>query len=527
MNIRAIESAKQQWQSAADLMPQLICLTNGDGRLLRINRTLEWWGLGSVADAKGRDLHDILHPGCESPACYFRQFWLSAAPARQEKRSAEHEAFDSVLKRHFSIRVQPVLWQGHLQQSLADELSSVVIVEDISIQKKAEAGIRLQNRKLTRRVAHEVARRALSEEMQARLLAVLEKTSDYVAMTDPAGAVLYMNPAGRALLGLGPEDDLAGKNLCDTVDTEDGKNIRDVAVPSAIKNGLWSGDSRMHDSTGRQIHASQVIIAHRGADGKLDCLSAVLRDISGRVSAEQALRNSQAELRQLSELLVSIQEDERRRIALDLHDGLGQSLSVIKLLLENVGAHLDQGATAAAQAMLRQAVYGLRDAARDVSRVATELRPSILDDLGILPTLSWFFRELEAACGSIEVEKVLQVREEDVPESLKITLFRVIQEASSNIIKHAKADRMTFSLCREGDLLHLMIVDNGCGFDPDRLSPRLASQAIACCGLGLVSMKERVSLSGGAYRLESSHGLGTKINATWPLAAKNLTPEPA
>jgi len=513
MDIQELEKAKQQWQSAADQMPQLICLLNGEGRLLHINRTMEWWGLGSVASVKGRELHDILHQGCTDPDCYFQRFWHDITPARLEGRRIAWEVFDPLLGRHFAIRVQPLVWRHHSQARTAEDMHTVVTVDDISDLKQAEAGIQRRNEELAQQVAHEVERRTLSEEMQARLLTILEKTTDYVAMADASESMLYLNPAGRTMLGLSPVDDISQKKLCDHSDQEVQEHIRDVAIPAAIENGLWAGESKMRDRTGREIHTSQVIIAHRGADGKIDCFSTILRDISSRVRAEQALRESREELRKLSGLLVSIQEDERRRIALDLHDGLGQSLSLIKLAVENTAGEVEAGATDAALDSLRQLIPHLKEALLEVRRVSTELRPAILDDLGILPTLSWFFREFEAVCSHIAVEKVLTVSEQEVPSPLKITLYRIIQEATSNIVKHAAADRVRVSLYRADDALHLEIQDNGRGFDPASVTYRQGE----CRGLGLISMKERVSLSGGSYRLESSPGFGTHIQASWPL----------
>src|SRR5512135_1989 len=166
MDIQALEKAKQQWQTAADQMPQLICLLNGEGRLLHINRTMEMWGLGSVASVKGRELHDILHPGCTDPDCYFPQFWNDITPARLEGRRIAWEVFDPRLRRHFSIRVQPLVWCRPSQERAAEDMHTVVIIDDISDLKKYEADIQRRNEELTQQVAHEVEKRALSEEMQ-------------------------------------------------------------------------------------------------------------------------------------------------------------------------------------------------------------------------------------------------------------------------------------------------------------------------------------------------------------------------
>jgi signal transduction histidine kinase len=226
--------------------------------------------------------------------------------------------------------------------------------------------------------------------------------------------------------------------------------------------------------------------------------------------ASQALRESQQERQRLSGLLVSMQEDERRRIALDLHDGLGQSLSVIKLAIEGAAQLLAEGRGPQALEALQRSIPRIKEAAAEVRRVSTELRPTILDDLGILPTLSWFFREFEAASGGVRVDRQISVAERDVPAPLQITLYRILQEAVHNVVKHAGADRVSVQLERIDNELHLRIEDNGCGFDPQAACTGRAK------GLGLLSMKERASFSGGTYRLQSAPGQGTRIWVSWP-----------
>jgi PAS domain S-box-containing protein len=512
MDVHALEKAKWQWQSAADMMPQLICLLNGKGHLIHTNRTIERWGLGRVADVRGLHLHAILHPDCDDPQCYFTPLWLSAVARLACGDHTECEIFDPVLKRHLSFLVQPLM-RPLRQLRESDDLHAVVMVGDISDIKQSQAGFQRLYEELECLACLEKERRVLSEGMQERLIAILEKTTDYVAMADAEGGILYLNPAGRALLGLGPEDDTSRMNMsmCHYSQQEVEEKIRGEALPAAIRSGLWRGESRLRDSEGREIHASQVIIAHRGKDGEVKHFSTIFRDTTEQMRTAQALRESRDELQRLSALLVTIQEDERQRIARDLHDGLGQSLSLIKLSAENAIRLLGTGAAGEASESLKQAISRIKDALVEVRRVATELRPSILDDLGILPTLSWFFREFEAACGHVVVEKAFNVAEHEVPVKLQITLFRILQEASNNIVKHACADRVRVSLDRIDDVLHLRIEDNGCGFDPGSMRCVEGQSR----GLGLLSMKERASLSGGVYQLASVPGQGTRIEVTW------------
>ena len=220
---------------------------------------------------------------------------------------------------------------------------------------------------------------------------------------------------------------------------------------------------------------------------------------------------SQAKLRYMANQLLTIQENERKRIATDLHDGLGQSLNLIKFALAEAEKLLAAGAISEASESLQRVkrkVHGVLDEARHISM---DLRPPMLDDLGILATLSWLFRELETTCPGMKVEKDIAIHESHVPEQLKITIFRIIQEATSNIIKHANADLIKLSFKKAEDALHLVIEDNGNGFDPASVAIRHGSDR----GLGLLSMKERAHLSGGAYYMDSVAGKGTRIQVSW------------
>lgn len=223
---------------------------------------------------------------------------------------------------------------------------------------------------------------------------------------------------------------------------------------------------------------------------------------------------SQSELQRVSARLLEIQESERRRIATDLHDVLGQSLTMIKISLDESLLLLAGNEPEVAAESLRRLIPMVKEALGEVRRVAMDLRPSILDDLGILATLSWFFREFGTVCRDMEVEKDFGIEEENVPVPLKITIFRIIQEATSNIVKHAHASRIRVSLKKAGDALHLSIEDDGVGFD----AAETANYCPLDKGLGLLSMKERAKLSGGRYELVSALGQGTRISVSWPLA---------
>lgn len=220
----------------------------------------------------------------------------------------------------------------------------------------------------------------------------------------------------------------------------------------------------------------------------------------------------EADLRWLSAQLLTIQENERKRIATDLHDGLGQSLTLIKLALGDAANSLAEGTGEESSQSLLRLKSRVQDAIDEVRRVAMNLRPSTLDDFGILATLSWFFRKFETDCRDIKVKKALSIQEDCVPGPLKLAIFRILQEAVSNIVKHSKADLIQVTLKLDGDMVYFSIEDNGRGFDQlgtDNYCPLEK-------GLGLLSMRERAKLSGGVFSIESVAGKGTRIAVSWP-----------
>jgi signal transduction histidine kinase len=230
-----------------------------------------------------------------------------------------------------------------------------------------------------------------------------------------------------------------------------------------------------------------------------------------RMRTAESLRQSQEELRQLSAQILNIQETERRRIACDLHDVIGQSLSVVKVSIEEAQQQFLRDGISDGAAALSRLVPWIKQALAEVRRLSMDLRPAIIDDLGLLPTLSWFFRELGASCRTIAIEPRIAIQESDIPEALKIAIFRILQEAVSNVIKHAQATRIQVVLQRFGAVIQLAVIDDGCGFDASAGGRADNPKS----GLGLASMRERARVSGGNYILESTPGVGTSLFVSW------------
>ena len=141
-----------------------------------------------------------------------------------------------------------------------------------------------------------------------------------------------------------------------------------------------------------------------------------------------------------------------------------------------------------------------------------DLRPSTLDDLGILSTIAWLCREFQATFSTVEIKREITAEESEIPSPLKIVLYRVLQEALNNVAKHSGADKITISLMKKDDTIQLAVEDNGCGFDVKEALSVESSER----GFGLGSMKERTELSGGTFVINSAKGSGTFILASWP-----------
>jgi PAS domain S-box-containing protein len=223
----------------------------------------------------------------------------------------------------------------------------------------------------------------------------------------------------------------------------------------------------------------------------------------------QELQQSKEVLQHLSLQLMSAQETERKRIAAELHDSICSALAGIKITLENRLGEMKHGPSYSGVGLedIIDAVQRCNDETR---KIMNNLRPGMLDDLGLLPTINWYCREFQKTNPHLSIQSEISLSEEDLPEPIKIVIYRVMQEAMNNAAKHGLADIVRISLTKETSQIQMAIQDNGRGFDPETASFEKR-------GMGLLNMRERVQLSGGTYSLDSRIGEGTTIRASWPV----------
>lgn len=224
--------------------------------------------------------------------------------------------------------------------------------------------------------------------------------------------------------------------------------------------------------------------------------------------ALEKLEQSREEMKLLASQLLRAQEDERKRIAREMHDSIGSSLSAVKFCVEQVAAQLDKDPRV--QETFMTLSLAMEQAIDDSRRIMTDLRPSTLDDLGIIATISWFCRGFETIYTNLALQKDIGIEESQVPESLKIIIFRIIQEAMNNAAKHSGATKVSLGLSLKDGSISLSVEDNGVGFD---LSAGASKGQVP--KFGLTSMRERAELSGGEFQIESTPQTGTKITVRW------------
>ena len=174
----------------------------------------------------------------------------------------------------------------------------------------------------------------------------------------------------------------------------------------------------------------------------------------------------------------------------------------------------------AAASSLEKVISQLIDTIKETKRISAKLRPSTLDDLGLLPTISWYTRTFGESYGKVRVIQQIALAEQDIPDPLKITIYRVLQEALNNVGKHSKADTAQIRLRKHHDVIELEVEDNGCGFEVERA----LSGYDPLSGYGLKSMKERAEICGGAFSVQSLTGEGTLIRITLPAENTMLHP---
>jgi PAS domain S-box-containing protein len=362
-------------------------------------------------------------------------------------------------------------------------------------------------------------REAKLRQSEERFRALVQNSTDVIGVTDENGIILYRSPNLLTTLGYEVADAL-GKSIFDFFWPADLPRAQSrlaalVKAPSDTQRDEYR--LRHKDGSCRFIES---ISSNHLEDPAIGGIVFNYRDITKRKQAEGRLKESRQRLQMLSRRLLKVQETERRHFARELHDEIGQALIAIE---GNLQPLLELSGTNALAPRLKESLQVVKRVREQVHDLSLNLRPSMLDDLGLVPALRWC-TERQAALAGLQAEVWADPSLEPPrldPTSvghrldpvIETECFRVAQEALTNVVKHAKARTVIVELTKNDEQLHVSVRDDGVGFDV----ASLREQALRGASLGLLSMEERATLAGGGLQYHSTPGQGTEVHAWFPL----------
>ena len=316
---------------------------------------------------------------------------------------------------------------------------------------------------------------------------------------DVATDVLVRSAGSAEILGVGPEVRITGEEMLTKVHLEDLETLKHLIAGLRPERPNFQITHRMLRTDGTVIWVERNSHALFDERGKMLRMIGMVVDVTARVRAER-------ELSELSGRLIDAQEEERARIARELHDDLGQRMALLQINVERFKQD-----TADLSSKARRELNNIAELTSECSSelhdISHQLHPSRLDTLGLVTTMGSFCKEFSLQ-HNLQVRFVHEGVPERVPKDISLCLFRVVQEALRNVVKHSGAAEVKVELIGHGDQIDLCISDAGAGFDP--------AFAKLDAGLGLISMRERLRLVGGHLSIESEMSHGTRIRARIP-----------
>jgi len=403
-----------------------------------------------------------------------------------------------------------IIVSGHIGEETAVALMKAGAHDFVMKGKLARLAPALQRelREATmRRERHEAQARMEANEKLLR--AMSSAMGDGILVLDPENRLIFMNPEAERLLGW-REHELAHCDLHDTIHShhENGAPHSREACP-ILNVSQTGGVYRSYDDVfvhkNGQLIAVSYVVTPIMEQGEIVATVTVFQDITARKQMENELRESRRQLRALSVFLQTVREEERKRIARELHDELGQALTALKIDLDWLEArHVAQDAKVAGK--LRSMGQVLGTTVESVRRIAEDLRPGMLDDLGLAAAIEWQVEQFQERSG-IRCELSMNRDEFELDDRVATSVFRIIQEALTNVARHAAADAVSITVEESDGEIRLEVRDNGKGFQP---APKKRSY-------GLLGIRERVNMLGGEVEIQSKAGHGTRVRATIPL----------
>jgi PAS domain S-box-containing protein len=413
----------------------------------------------------------------------------------------------------------------HVRDASGRATRSLGMVLDITDRKKTEQVLKKAYDELEKKVKErtyelEATVRALELEIEERkeaesrlhqLARVFMDAADPIIIESLSGTILDMNRQAESAYSW-KRQDLIGKSIKSIIPQECHQQAEQMRQCCLNGEEVRNWEDLRQDQFGRKFFVLVTAFPLNDECGKPVAVATIAKDITFRKQMEADLEKSHQRLRDLSLKSIEALESDRRNVARELHDSIGGSLAAIKFSLEavveEIGKNTDQ-----TTASLQKSISYLADTIKETKRITANLRPLSIDDLGLLATIEWHSRQFSQQYSHIEVIKQIEICEEEIPNSLKIVVYRVLQEALNNCAKHSMADTVHIGLRKKGNEIEFELKDNGCGFNAEEVLNR----DDPLIGNGLKNMQERAEICGGLFCLDTKPGTGTTIRFLFPL----------
>ena len=349
--------------------------------------------------------------------------------------------------------------------------------------------------------------RIINSEESKRL--ILNSALDAIVIVDTASKIIFWNPQAENIFGWTAEE-VTGKSLMQTIIPAEYEAAHRQGMQRFLQTGEGPILNRLIEVTacnkeGSLFPIELSILPVEQETGKTFC--AFIRNITERRQAESSLKQSSEQLRELSRHLQKVREEERLRIAREIHDELGQQLTGLKMDVAWLMRKTVQD-DPVIKDKFDEALSLVDKAVQSIRRISTELRPSVIDDLGLNAALEWQVEEIGRRMD-VEIEYKNSFNDSNINPDISIGIFRIMQESLTNIVKHAAAYKINIDISQAGNAIRLIVEDDGIGFDTNAKQDQLT--------FGLIGIKERTSMLQGECAIYSEPNTGTRIEVSIPL----------
>ena len=355
-------------------------------------------------------------------------------------------------------------------------------------------------------VFRDVAERRQEQIATAEQAALLELTQDSVFVIDLEGKVQFWSRGAEAMLGYSKEQ-ATGKIAHEILHTEFPEPFGEITA-ELLRVGHWEGDLIKIAKDGRRVAVAGRWALQWAKRDQAPRILVINSDITERKRGEESLVLQREQLRALAERLQWVREEDRKLVARELHDQIGQILTAIKMDMMWIARHLPDSQVEVLT-RLAESIRLIDDGVKTVRTICSGLRPGVLDDLGLAAAIEWQASEF-ATRNSVECLVSVPPLDLHLDGDRATATFRIFQECMTNVIRHAQAKQVTITLCQEEDSILLVVEDDGIGFSE---SDQLGSFG----SLGLLGMKERAQFCGGDVHISSSPGNGTTVTIRVPV----------